>query len=48
MTLNQILYFQKVARLENYHSGSRGTLYITTVSEPLDGSTGKRTWGSFI
>ena len=36
MTLNQILYFQKVARLENYHQAAE------------DGSTGKRTWGSFI
>ena len=28
MTLNQILYFQKVARLENYHQAAE-ELYIT-------------------
>ena len=43
MTLNQILYFQKVARLENYHQAAE-ELYISQ----FDGSTGKRTWGSFI
>ena len=48
MTLNQILYFQKVARLENYHQAGRRTVYLTAVPEPFDGSTGKRTWGSFI
>ena len=49
MTLNQILYFQKVARLENYHQAAE-ELYISQPSlpEPFDGSTGKRTWGSFI
>ena len=31
MTLNQILYFQKVARLENYHQASE-ELYISQPS----------------
>ena len=29
MTLNQILYFQKVARLENYHQAAE-ELYISS------------------
>ena len=31
MTLNQILYFQKVARLENYHQAAE-ELYISQPS----------------
>lgn len=37
MTLNQILYFRKVARLENYHQAKRGTLYFPAIPEPFDG-----------
>ena len=40
--------FSESGKTGKLSPGSRGTLYITTVSEPLDGSTGKRTWGSFI
>ena len=48
MTLNQILYFQKVARLENYHQAAE-ELYISQPSLSRSMAvTGKRTWGSFI
>lgn len=40
MTLNQILYFQKIANLENYHQAAE-ELYITAIPEPVDGITGK-------
>lgn len=38
MTLNQILYFRKVARLENYHQAAEELyVYFTAVPEPLHG-----------
>ena len=41
MTLNQILYFQKIANLENYHQAAERIIYITAIPEPVDGITGK-------
>ena len=37
MTLNQILYFRKVARLEKLSPGGRGALYFPAIPEPFDG-----------
>ena len=37
MTLNQILYFRKVARLENYHQAAEEALYFPAIPEPFDG-----------
>ena len=38
MTLNQILYFQKIANLENYHQAAEELYIITAIPEPVNGS----------
>ena len=41
MTLNQILYFQKIANLENYHQAAEELYISPAIPEPVDGITGK-------
>ena len=48
MTLKSDSVFSESSKTGKLSSGSRRTVYLTAVPEPFDGSTGKRTWGSFI
>ena len=43
MTLNQILYFQKIANLENYHQAAEEYIYITAILSRSMAS-GKMSW----